>query len=116
MDAALNLLGGKGSMQAAVVNVLGEAPKYQSFPDPVVQSGEVLIKVRAAGLHQVVKLIASGAHYSSGGGLPAVPGLDGVGTLPDGRRVFFVFVRKPWGTMAEVAAAPLAKCIPLPDG
>jgi NADPH:quinone reductase-like Zn-dependent oxidoreductase len=103
-------------MQAAVVNVLGDAPKYQSFPDPVVQEGEVLVKVRAAGLHQVVKAIASGAHYSSGGGLPAVPGVDGVGALPDGRRVYFGGARRPWGTMAELAAAPQAWCVPLPDG
>jgi NADPH2:quinone reductase len=103
-------------MQAAVVNVLGEAPKYQSFPNPVVQEGEVLIKVRAAGLHQIVKLVASGAHYSSGGGLPAVPGVDGVGTLPDGRRVYFGGARRPWGTMAELAAAPAGWTVPLPDG
>lgn len=103
-------------MQAAVVNVLGEAPKYQSFPDPEVQEGEVLLKVRAAGLHQVVKAIASGAHYSSGGGLPAIPGVDGVGTLADGRRVYFGGARRPWGTMAQLAAAPQAWCVPLPDG
>jgi len=103
-------------MQAAVVNVLGEAPKYQSFPNPVVQEGEVLIKVRAAGLHQIVKLVASGAHYSSGGGLPAVPGVDGVGELPDGRRVYFGGARRPWGTMAELAAAPVGWTMPLPDG
>jgi len=103
-------------MQAAVVNVLGEAPKYQSFPNPVVQEGEVLIKVRAAGLHQIVKLVASGAHYSSGGGLPAVPGVDGVGTLPDGRRVYFGGARRPWGTIAELAAAPAGWTVPLPDG
>lgn len=103
-------------MQAAVVNVLGEAPKYQSFPDPEVQSNEVLIRVRAAGLHQVVKSIASGAHYSSGGGLPAVPGVDGVGTLPDGRRVYFGGARRPWGTMAELAAAPVTWTVPVPDG
>jgi NADPH:quinone reductase-like Zn-dependent oxidoreductase len=103
-------------MNAAVVNVLGEAPKYQSFPDPDAQPGEVLIKVRAAGLHQVVKAIASGAHYSSGGGLPAVPGVDGVGTLPDGRRVYFGMLRRPWGTMAELAAAPEKICTPVPDG
>jgi NADPH:quinone reductase-like Zn-dependent oxidoreductase len=103
-------------MQAAVVNVLGEAPKYQSFPDPEVQPGEVLVKVRAAGLHQVVKAIASGAHYSSGGGLPAVPGVDGVGRLPDGRRVYFGMLRRPWGTMAEFAAAPVKMCTPVPDG
>ncbi|MGA7343524.1 MAG: zinc-binding alcohol dehydrogenase family protein [Terracidiphilus sp.] len=103
-------------MQAAVVNVLGQAPKYQPFPDPAPQEGEALIQVRAAGLHPIVKGLASGSHYAAGGELPAVPGIDGVGVLPGGRRVFFVFVRKPWGTMAERAAAPISKCIPLPDG
>jgi NADPH2:quinone reductase len=104
-------------MNAAVVNVPGESPQYQSFPDPVAQDGEELVRVRAAGLHPIVKGLASGSHYASGGGHePAVPGIDGVGTLADGRRVFFVFVRKPWGTMAEFAAAPKSKCIPLPDG
>jgi NADPH2:quinone reductase len=103
-------------MQAAVVNVLGEAPKYQSFPDPEVQTGEALVQVRVVGLHPVVKAIAAGAHYSSGGQLPAIPGVDGVGTLPDGRRVYFGFVRRPWGTMAELAAVPVAWTMPVPDG
>jgi NADPH:quinone reductase-like Zn-dependent oxidoreductase len=49
-------------MQAAVVNVLGQAPRYQSFPDPVADEGEVVVKVRAAGLHPVVKARASGTH------------------------------------------------------
>jgi NADPH:quinone reductase-like Zn-dependent oxidoreductase len=103
-------------MQAAVVSALGQTPKYTSFPDPTPREGEALIQVRAAGLHPIVKALASGSHYASGGELPMVPGLDGVGVLEDGRRVFFVFVRRPWGTMAEQAAAPLAKCIPLPAG
>ncbi len=102
-------------MQAAVVNVPGEAPKFQSFPDPQPQEGESLIRIRAAGLHPVVKAIASGAHYSASGTGSAVPGIDGVGVLEDGRRVYFGFVRKPWGTMAERAAAPGAKLIPVPD-
>lgn len=103
-------------MQAAVVNALGERPKYQSFPDPTAQEGEALIEVRAAGLHPIVKGLASGSHYASGGELPMVPGVDGVGVLQDGRRVYFLFVRKPWGPMAERAAAPVSKCIPLPEG
>ena len=45
-----------------------------------------------------------------------MPGIDGVGLLDDGSRVYFVFVRKPWGTMAEVAAAPRRSMIPVPDG
>jgi NADPH:quinone reductase-like Zn-dependent oxidoreductase len=82
----------------------------------VAGEGEVEVQVRAAGLHPVVKAIASGAHYSAGGELPAVTGIDGVGTLEDGRRVYFGGVRKPWGTMAERAVAASTMCIPLPDG
>lgn len=104
-------------MQAAVVNVLGESPRYQSFPEPVAGEGEALIEVRAAGLHPIVKALANGSHYAAGGGeVPAVAGIDGVGVLGDGSRVYFVFVRKPWGTMSERAAAPLRMCIPLPEG
>jgi len=103
-------------MQAAVVNVLGQAPRYQSFPDPVADEGEVVVKVRAAGLHPVVKARASGTHYSSDGKVPMIPGVDGVGTLDDGRRVYFGFARAPWGTMAEYTVVPQSMCIPLPDG
>ena len=102
-------------MQAAVVEVLGQAPRYASFPDPTPAEGEVLIQVRAAGLHPIVKALASGSHYAGQGEIPAVPGLDGVGTLADGSRVYFGFVRKPWGSMAEHAVAQLKMCIPLPD-
>src|ERR1700676_138660 len=66
-------------MHAAVVNVLGQPPRYQSFTDPEPKDGEALIQVRAAGLHPVVKARASGAHYSSDGVVPAIPGVDGVG-------------------------------------
>jgi NADPH:quinone reductase-like Zn-dependent oxidoreductase len=103
-------------MQAAVVNVLGQPPHYQEFPEPVPGDGEVVITVRAAGLHPIVKARASGAHYSSMGELPAVPGVDGVGTLEDGSRVFFASARPPWGTMAERSVADRSRCIPLPDG
>ena len=103
-------------MQAAVVNVLGQPPSYQSFPEPVSAQGEVLIRVQAAGLHPIVKALASGSHYAGGQEVPLVPGVDGVGQLEDGSRVYFLFVRKPWGTMAERAAAPRSTCIPLPDG
>ena len=103
-------------MKAAVVQILGQAPKYQEFAEPVAGDNEVLINVRAAGLHPIVKAIASGAHYSATGQVPMVAGLDGVGTRPDGARVYFGSPRKPWGTMAERCAAPASMCLPLPDG
>jgi NADPH:quinone reductase-like Zn-dependent oxidoreductase len=103
-------------MKAAVVNVLGEAPMYQTFVDPVAQEGEALIKVRAAGLHPIVKARASGVHYSSDHVVPMVPGVDGVGTLEDGSRVFFGFARAPFGSMAERTVTRREMTIPLPDG
>ena len=103
-------------MKAAVIEVLGQAPKYREFEEPVANENEILIKVRAAGLHPIVKAIASGAHYSATGQVPMVAGLDGVGIRPDGARVYFGSPRKPWGTMAEWCAAPASMCLPLPDG
>lgn len=103
-------------MQAAVVNVLGQPPKYQSFPEPAPGEGEVLVQVRTAGLHPIVKALASGSHYSGGAEVPMVPGVDGVGTLEDGSRVYFTFARKPWGSMCERTVCPQSKCIPLPEG
>lgn len=104
-------------MNAAVVEIPGQAPKYQSFPDPVAEDGEVPVRVRAAGLHPIVKGLASGSHHASAKDKqePSVPGIDGVGVLDDGSRVYFVFVRRPWGTMAERAAAPRRMCIPVPE-
>lgn len=103
-------------MHAAVVTDHAKPPQYLEFPDPVPAEGEALIHVRAAGLHPIVKGLASGSHYASGGELPMVPGIDGVGTLEDGRRVYFGFARKPWGTMCERSVAPRIRCLPLPDG
>lgn len=102
-------------MKAAVVNVLGQPPRYQDFAEPKAGDGEVLISMRAAGLHPVVKALSSGSHYASTGEVPAVPGIDGVGRLEDGRRVYFGFARKPWGTMCERTVAPRSRCLPLPD-
>jgi NADPH:quinone reductase-like Zn-dependent oxidoreductase len=103
-------------MHAAVVNVLGQPPQYQEFAEPVPAENEVLIQVRAAGLHPVVKAIASGAHYSAAGQVPMIAGIDAVGMRPDGSRVYFGGPRRPWGTMAERCAAPASMCLPLPDG
>src|SRR6185295_16173877 len=59
---------------------------------------------------------ASGRHYTSRGALPLVPGLDGVGRLPDGRRIYFLALDETFGTMAERALADSRLAVPLPEG
>jgi NADPH2:quinone reductase len=102
-------------MNAAVVEAFDHPPRYKSFADPVPAEGEILIDVRAAGLHPVVKARASGAHYSSTRDLPVIPGVDGVGRLPDGGRVYFGVTRPPYGTFAERAITQSWMTLPLPD-
>jgi NADPH2:quinone reductase len=103
-------------MQAAVLHSLGQPPRFEQFPDPAPGEGEVLVQVCAAGLHPVVKALASGTHYGSSDRLPLVPGIDGVGQLEDGRRVYVGNPRPPYGTLAELTVVPRSMCIPLPEG
>lgn len=103
-------------MHAAVVQAFDVPPRYTTFTDPVEEEGERLVTVTAAGLHPIVKALASGTHYGSTGDLPFVPGVDGVGRLADGSRVFFGICRSPYGTFSERGLAANWMCIPLPDG
>jgi NADPH:quinone reductase-like Zn-dependent oxidoreductase len=102
-------------MKAAVLHELGKPPRYEDFPEPSPEPGEVLIHVRAAALKSVDRQMAAGTHYASPRQLPAVVGIDGVGTLPDGSRVYFGGPRKPFGAMAELTVAPLAFSFAIPD-
>jgi NADPH2:quinone reductase len=103
-------------MHAAVVRAFDAPPTYTTFPEPVPETGEVLVTVTAAGLHPIVKSLANGTHYGSTGKLPFVPGVDGVGLLENGTRVLFGGGHSPYGTFAERAPASKWMCIPLPDG
>jgi NADPH:quinone reductase-like Zn-dependent oxidoreductase len=103
-------------MKAAVLHQLGSAPRFESFEDPIAQEGEALVKVRAAALKPIDKLMAGGTHYASFRKLPTVCGIDGVGTLEDGARVFFGGPRRPFGAMAERTVARRMLCFPIPDG
>jgi NADPH:quinone reductase-like Zn-dependent oxidoreductase len=103
-------------MKAAIVWSAGKIPVYGDFNEPVPAEGESLIKVSAAALSPLVKGRASGAHYSAGREFPFVAGVDGVGRLEDGRRVYFLMPRAPFGSMAEMAASPSSQYLLLPDG
>ena len=102
-------------MNAAVVHDFNHPPRYTSFADPVPAEGEKLVKVSAAGLHQIVKALANGTHYGSTEELPFIPGVDGVGRLEDGKRVFFGGGRGPYGTFAELGLASSWMSIELPE-
>lgn len=69
----------------------------------------------AAALTQLARGRASGAHYSSSSGYPFVAGVDGVGKLEDGARVYFLLPRLPYGAFADETVAAAQQCLPLPD-
>ncbi|HEV2116898.1 MAG TPA: zinc-binding alcohol dehydrogenase family protein [Terriglobales bacterium] len=102
-------------MQAAVLRTFDKPPRCEQFADPVPRDGEALVQVRAASLKPVDKQIAAGSHYASARELPAICGVDGVGNLSDGTRVFFGGTRPPYGAMAERTVVPRAFTFPIPD-
>jgi NADPH2:quinone reductase len=102
-------------MHAAVVQSFDTPPRYTTFPDPEAREGELPVTVTAAALHPIVKALANGTHYGSTGELPFVAGVDGVGRLADGSRVYFGISRSPFGTFSEHALAANWMCIPLPN-
>ena len=102
-------------MNAAVVHTFDAPPRYTTFADPVAIEGDQLVTVSAAGLHPIVKALAKGTHYGSSAEFPFVAGIDGVGKLEDGTRVFFGSARSPFGTFAERSLASSLMCLPLPE-
>jgi NADPH:quinone reductase-like Zn-dependent oxidoreductase len=102
-------------MKAAIVTEAGQTPRYADFQAPSVDAGEHRVKVAAAALSHLTKSRASGSHYSSSGDFPLLAGVDGTGMLDDGRRVYFVLPRKPYGSMADFAVVRQSQCIVLPD-
>jgi NADPH:quinone reductase-like Zn-dependent oxidoreductase len=102
-------------MNSAIVESFSRPPRYGQFQDPEAKAGQRLVSVSAAALSPLVKGIAAGRHYSSGDTFPFVPGVDGVGRLEDGRRVYFAFPEAPFGSMAEHTVVEGSQCIPLPD-
>lgn len=102
-------------MKAAIVEGFDHPPRYTEFDEPVAGEGEVLVEVKAAGLHQIVRSVASGQHYGNTGKLPFVLGLDGVGRLANGQHVYFAAARPPYGTFAARSITRPAMCVPVPN-
>ncbi|HWP99682.1 MAG TPA: NADPH:quinone reductase [Vicinamibacterales bacterium] len=69
-------------MQAIVVRAFGapEVLRLEDLPDPAPGPGELLVRVRAAGVNPVDTYVRSGA-YAVRPALPYVPGADGAGEI-----------------------------------
>lgn len=106
-------------MKAAVLHQVGGVPRYEDFPDPVAGEGEVIINVKAVAVENIDKMIAAGTHFASKqfmAQVPAIPGFDGVGTLPDGTLVGFGNTKPPYGALAEKAVVAESNVVPVPEG
>lgn len=101
-------------MEAAILHALGEVPRFGTFEEPQAQDGETLVDVTAAPIKPLDRMIAAGTHYSSPRALPVIAGMDGAGRLADGTPVYFAALRRPFGSMAQRAAASWH--VPIPRG
>jgi len=99
-------------LRAAVLPAVDAPFELRDVPDPVPQNGEVLVRVRAAGINFLDVLIRRG-RYPQMPELPAVLGYELSGELEDGARVMAMVTT---GGYAELAAVPRASLVPLPDG
>lgn len=102
-------------MKAAIVTSAGATPIFGDFRTPPLRSDREIVHVTAAALTNLTKGRASGTHYSADNLYPLIPGIDGVGTLADGRRVYFAMPEAPFGAMAEQTLADPLHILALPD-
>lgn len=104
-------------MNAAVVTSFAQPPHYQSHDIPTpANPEETLVDVLAVGLHPRVRSGAGGAHYTSTGALPMIPGVDAVGRRADGSLIYFAADDEALGTMAEQTLADSRRSVELPAG
>src|SRR5947209_16303628 len=110
-------------MKAIRVHAYGgpDALQLQEVPDPKPKSGEALVKVDAAGVNYVDVYHRTGLYKTAAP--PFIPGNEAAGTVTAvgdgvtdvrvGERVAYTGVP---GAYAELAVAPAARLVKLPDG
>jgi NADPH2:quinone reductase len=97
-------------LRAAVLPALGGQFELREVPEP---EGEVLVRVRAAGVNFADVLVRRG-RYPQMPELPAILGSEIAGELEDGTRV--MALTAGGGGYAELAAVERAALVPLPEG
>ncbi|MBA2684717.1 MAG: quinone oxidoreductase [Gemmatimonadaceae bacterium] len=96
-----------------------EVMEYGELPDPVPGEGEVLVRVKVAGVNFTDTYQRTGLYP---GALPFTPGVEGVGIVEKlgsgvtdvevGARVGWVMIK---GGYAELVALPAQRLVPIPD-
>lgn len=99
-------------MKAAVLEKLGETPFYKEFEAPKPSSNELILNVKAASIKNLDKLRASGTHYASYKEVPVIVGIDAVGVLENGTKVY---AQGTVGTIAEQTLISADRYTVLPD-
>ena len=100
-------------MKAAVISQEGAIPVCGEVAAPrPATPDEVLMRVRAASIKNIDRSRAAGTHYDKHKTFPAVAGIDGVGVLEDGTRVYSGFAD---GVIAEYAVVKQSRCIAIDD-
>jgi NADPH2:quinone reductase len=99
-----------------VLHDYGGTPRCAEFDDPSARGDEVVVDVAAAGLHHLDLLKATGTYYTGPPPLPSVVGTDGVGSLADGRRVYFDQTVPPYGSMCERTLVPPEAMLEVAEG
>ena len=61
-------------MKAAIIDALGQLPRFGDFAEPLAEGDEIVVTVTAASIKQLDRAIAAGTHYSSPRELPVIPG------------------------------------------
>jgi NADPH2:quinone reductase len=87
-------------MDAAVLQAYG-TPQFGTFDNPVKRTGTEIVDVTAAVISNLDLLMASGQSYLKPAQLPSVAGVEGVGRLAGGRRVYFYAPVSPNGSLAQ---------------
>jgi NADPH:quinone reductase-like Zn-dependent oxidoreductase len=103
-------------VKAALIEGPGEGAHYGDFPEPGDREGRQIVELIAAGIHPIVRSLASGEHYGSGDQWPLVPGIDAVVRSEVGVLAFSGYPQPPYGTLAERISVPSFLWTPLPEG
>jgi NADPH:quinone reductase-like Zn-dependent oxidoreductase len=99
-------------MKAAILYKVGSTPEYGEIEVPKIENEQQqLINVKAVAIKNLDKARVNGKHYTSYATFPTTVGIDGVGTLENGIRVYATGIT---GMLAEQAVIG-AEFTPVPS-